>query len=264
MTLAEGIGCSLITFGPALAALWLTVANRPSRLVVLLVSAFLWLLSLLVSSLVWFTLQWLLDTAFPAALVVSVGLQEVCRVLAFLLVSKAERLLNVEVLVGAEDDPLLARYRTGFAYASGLGFGVASAAVAVVNTFADAAAGPGTLGFVGGSREDYVVLAVTSSTFVLLHTFWSVVAFQALLHRRRCQLCFVPSCHVFVSICTLLSSSAYEDFDPNVFRVAALAVAFFVSSLAAFAAAGGSAESLGTCCFGTNRDASEDRSGSVS
>ncbi|XP_077553349.1 gamma-secretase subunit Aph-1-like [Haemaphysalis longicornis] len=264
MTLAEGIGCSLITFGPALAAFWLTVVNRPSRLVVFLVSAFFWLLSLLLSSLVWYLLHLVLGDGFSTALVVSVGLQEVFRVLAFQLVCKAERMLNVEVLVGVEDDPALARYRAGFAYASGLGFGVASAAVTVANTFFDAAAVHGTLGFVGGSRWDYVTLAATSSASVLLHTFWSVVAFYALLHRRLCLFWFVPNCHVLVSVCALLNSPLYEDLEQGAVSMAVTATAVLVSAVVAFVVAGGSAESVGECCFPSKKAAAEDRSASLS
>ncbi|XP_036295636.1 gamma-secretase subunit APH-1B isoform X2 [Pipistrellus kuhlii] len=54
MTAAVFFGCAFIAFGPALALYVFTIATDPLRIIFLIVGAFFWLISLLVSSLVWF------------------------------------------------------------------------------------------------------------------------------------------------------------------------------------------------------------------
>ncbi|XP_074984388.1 gamma-secretase subunit Aph-1b isoform X3 [Caretta caretta] len=54
MTLPVFFGCSFIAFGPALGLLVFTVLRDPLRVIVLVAGAFFWLVSLLLSSLVWF------------------------------------------------------------------------------------------------------------------------------------------------------------------------------------------------------------------
>lgn len=54
MTLAEFFSCSLLAFGPPLVMFALTVANDPIRIIIMIAAAFGWLLSFLLSSLVWF------------------------------------------------------------------------------------------------------------------------------------------------------------------------------------------------------------------
>lgn len=54
MTLAEFFSCSLLAFGAPLAMFAMTVANDPVRIIIMIAAAFGWLLSFLVSSLVWY------------------------------------------------------------------------------------------------------------------------------------------------------------------------------------------------------------------
>ncbi|XP_032621349.1 gamma-secretase subunit APH-1B isoform X2 [Chelonoidis abingdonii] len=54
MTTAVFIGCSFIAFGPVLALCVCTIAAEPLSLVFLITGGFFWLVSLLLSSLVWF------------------------------------------------------------------------------------------------------------------------------------------------------------------------------------------------------------------
>lgn len=57
MTLAEFFSCSLLAFGPPVVMFALTVANDPIRIIIMIAAAFGWLLSLLLSSLIWFALE---------------------------------------------------------------------------------------------------------------------------------------------------------------------------------------------------------------
>uniref|UniRef100_A0A671NGD3 Gamma-secretase subunit APH-1 n=1 Tax=Sinocyclocheilus anshuiensis TaxID=1608454 RepID=A0A671NGD3_9TELE len=54
MTVAVFFGCTFIAFGPAVALFMFTIARDPLRVIFLIAGAFFWLVSLLLSSLVWF------------------------------------------------------------------------------------------------------------------------------------------------------------------------------------------------------------------
>ena len=54
MTYAEFFGCLCLTFGPPLAMFLLTIAHDPIRILIIIAAAFCWMLSILISSLIWF------------------------------------------------------------------------------------------------------------------------------------------------------------------------------------------------------------------
>lgn len=54
MTLPEFFGGVFLVFGPPLAMFILTIAHDPIRIIVLVAAAFIWLCSVLLSSLAWF------------------------------------------------------------------------------------------------------------------------------------------------------------------------------------------------------------------
>lgn len=54
MTIAEFYGCTFLAFGPPLAMFVFTIAHDPIRIIILIAAAFVWLLALLMSSLLWF------------------------------------------------------------------------------------------------------------------------------------------------------------------------------------------------------------------
>lgn len=56
MTLPEFIGCTLVAFGPAIAMFFTTITDDPIKIILLIFSAFIWLLALLISSFIWFIL----------------------------------------------------------------------------------------------------------------------------------------------------------------------------------------------------------------
>ena len=53
MTTLMFFGCGLTAFGPPLALFIFTIARDPVRIIILILSAFFWLLSLLFSSVLW-------------------------------------------------------------------------------------------------------------------------------------------------------------------------------------------------------------------
>lgn len=54
MTIAEFYGCTFLAFGPPLAMFIFSIAHDPIRIIILIAAAFVWLLSLLMSSIIWF------------------------------------------------------------------------------------------------------------------------------------------------------------------------------------------------------------------
>ena len=78
MTLMDFFGCAFLAFGPPLSMFAMTIAVEPIRIIILIASAFFWLSSLLVSSIVWYSIV-PLRTYLSVGLVYSVIFQEVFR-----------------------------------------------------------------------------------------------------------------------------------------------------------------------------------------
>ena len=53
MTVLSFFGCALTAYGPALSLFLFTIASDPVKIIILILSAFFWLLSLLLSSVLW-------------------------------------------------------------------------------------------------------------------------------------------------------------------------------------------------------------------
>lgn len=206
MTVSESLGYGLMGFGPALSMFALTIARHPSRVVVLLVSSFSWLLSLLLSSIAWFVLS-PLGLPLVAAMALAVLFQEGARLATLHALRKVDHALKLAALAG---DAQLVRSRATLAYASGLGFGIASGACSLLNALADVAeAGvPHGVQDVMESVPDsfFLTSALTTGALTVLHTLWSVVAFQALCLQSTALIAFAPAAHLFASGATLLYS----------------------------------------------------------
>nr|KAF6483103.1 aph-1-like protein B, gamma-secretase subunit [Rousettus aegyptiacus] len=103
MTAAVFFGCAFVAFGPALALYIFTIAAEPLRIIFLIVGAFFWLLSLLLSSLVWFMAGSITDSKdgpvqkhlLIFGVLVSVLIQEMFRFAYYRLLKKANEGLKV-------------------------------------------------------------------------------------------------------------------------------------------------------------------------
>lgn len=109
-----------------------------------------------------------------------------------------------------------------------------SGAFALVNVLADAS-GPGTVGISGGDSNFFLISAFMTLAFVLMHTFWGVIFFQSLDHRKYHLTALVVLSHLFVSCMSLVNQSGYYALS---LLSAYLTVA--ASGLIAFHSAGGS------------------------
>ncbi|XP_061611821.1 gamma-secretase subunit Aph-1b-like isoform X2 [Phyllopteryx taeniolatus] len=201
MTVAVFFGCTFIAFGPAIALFLFTIAREPLRVIFLIAGAFFWLVSLLLSSLVWFISVQVSnkDSAVQQkgllifGVVLSVLLQETFRFAYYKLLKKA----NEGLLTLSQEETMPISIRQ-LAYVSGLGFGFMSGAFSVVNILADSV-GPGTIGIHGDSQHYFLSSAFMTMAIILLHMFWGVVFFDACEKQQWWAVATVVISHLVVS-----------------------------------------------------------------
>ncbi|KAF7994127.1 hypothetical protein HCN44_011396 [Aphidius gifuensis] len=236
MTAMGFFGCALLAFGPPLAMFTFTVSAEPIRIIILIASAFFWLISLLLSSILWYAVV-PLQNYLAFGLVFSVLFQEIFRYQLYWVLRKAERGLEKVTTAHVADS------RHIFAYVCGLGFGLMSGAFALVNVLADAV-GPGTMGLEKGTEYFFIMSAATTLCFILLHTFWGIIFFSALDHKNWLQVSWVVGSHLFVSSMTLLNR--YGNYLPSLFSAYVVLV---ITIGMAFNVAGGRLQNLKSCFF---------------
>ncbi|GLV48661.1 anterior pharynx defective 1 [Carabus blaptoides fortunei] len=200
MTVTEFFGCTFLAFGPPLAMFIFTIACDPVRIIILIAAAFFWLLALLLSSLLWFIVV-PLRNRLVFGVVFSVMFQEAFRFIIYKILRKAEGGLKK---ITDDNNAQITENKHILAYVSGLGFGIISGAFSLVNVVADAV-GPATMGLKQGSEMFFITSAATTLCFILLHTFWSVIFFNALDNKNYLHLAWVVVTHMFVSCLTLLN-----------------------------------------------------------
>ncbi|RZC32547.1 gamma-secretase subunit Aph-1 [Asbolus verrucosus] len=199
MTVVEFFGCTFLAFGPPFAMFVFTIAHDPVRIIILIAAAFFWLLSLLLSSLWWYIVIPLReDLVF--GVIFSVFFQEGFRYIIYKILRKAESGLKKIT----DDSTQLIENKHILAYVSGLGFGIISGAFSLVNVLADAV-GPGTMGLKSGSEMFFLTSSATGLCFILLHTFWGVIFFNALDNRNKLQVTLVVVSHLLASSITLFN-----------------------------------------------------------
>jgi len=246
MTVTAFFGCALTAYGPALAMFVLTIAHDPVRVIILILSAFFWLLSLLLSSLLWFAVIPLKET-LAFGLVFSVLFQETFRVLIYILLRKADAFMKK--LTENEETKIFAN-RHILSYVVGLGFGMMSGIFSLINVLADSV-GPGTVGLMNSTPKDFfMVSAVLCLCSIFLNTFWGVIAFDALDRKKWINLAAVWVSHLAVSCLTLLNQT------PSITTYAATVIPIILVTIAtttfSFFVAGGTKSSI-ISCFSSSR-----------
>lgn len=211
MTATVFFGCTFIAFGPAFALFVFTIARDPLRVIVLIAGAFFWLVSLLMSSLLWFIAYQLSDKTNEGlqrgllimGVLFSIAMQETFRYGYFRLLKKAN-----EGLASLGEESMAPISIRQMAYVSGLGFGMMSGAFSGVNILAESL-GPGTVGIHGDSAHYFLSSAFMTMAMVLLHTAWGVVFFQSCDRKHWWGVAAVVLSHVFVSSLTFANPN-YE------------------------------------------------------
>jgi len=201
MTAYTFFGCAFTAYGTPLALFLFTISKDPVKVIILILSAFFWLLSLLLSAILWSVVTPLKDQ-LAFALVFSVLFQELFRYLIYLMLDRADTYLRK--LTETEETQIFANKHV-LAYTVGLGFGLMSGAFSLVNVLADSL-GPGTLGQ-GASPAFFLVSSLATLAMVLLHTAWGVVFFHSLDTGTYWQTAYVVLTHLTVSLLSLLNSA---------------------------------------------------------
>ncbi|KAJ8344492.1 hypothetical protein SKAU_G00318210 [Synaphobranchus kaupii] len=249
MTTSVFFGCTFIAFGPAVSLFLFTIARDPLRVIFLIAGAFFWLVSLLLSSLVWFIAVQISDKDNASqqkgllifGVVLSVLLQEAFRFGYYKLLKKA----NEGLLALSQEDTMPISMRQ-LAYVSGLGFGFMSGAFSVVNILADSL-GPGTIGIHGDSQHYFISSAFMTLAVILLHMFWGVVFFEACEKQRWLSLAVVVVSHLLVSCLTFVNPQYEGSLIP------AYMIMFLMGGWA-FTCAGGSLRNLKLCLTCKDKD----------
>ncbi|KAL4710652.1 hypothetical protein ACJJTC_003288 [Scirpophaga incertulas] len=232
MTLGEFFSCSLLAFGAPLVMFAMTVANDPVRIIIMTVSAFSWLVSFLLSAIVWYLVSPLWPyVAFGMA--VAVMFQELFRALMYIFLRKTEAGLK-EI----SENHSIGSNKVEMAYVCGLGYGLMSGAFALVNVLADSV-GPGTLGLQGGTEYFFITSAAMTLCMILLNTFWSVIFFNGCDEYSYLKVSWVVLSHYFVSALSLLNRKElyYATILPSY-------IVMLITAVIAFRCAGGTSKSL--------------------
>jgi anterior pharynx defective protein 1 len=200
MTAETFFGCAFVAYGLPLALFAFTIAKDPVRIIVLILSAFFWLLSLLLSAILWNIVTPLKDE-MAFGLCFSVLFQELFRLFLYLLLKKAD--LYLRRLTESEPTQVFLNPHL-LAYTVGLGFGLMSGAFSLMNVLADAL-GPGTVGMDGQPQNFFLVSACMTLCMILLHTAWGVIFASAMDNGQYILSSYVFLSHLLVSCLSLLN-----------------------------------------------------------
>lgn len=254
MTVAEFAGCTLLAFGTPFSMFLFTIMHDPIRIIIMIATAFVWLVALIASSLIWYCLSPLSPPTI-VGVVVSVLMQVILhhvpntsRINLYILYFVAQEVFRYGVYVllrktdnflsEVTDDTTVIDNKHILAYVSGFGFGIMGGAFALVNVLADAI-GPATMGLLGGSDIFFVTSAAQTLCMILLQPCWAVIFFDACDTRDQRRIGFVLIGHLAVSTLTLLNR--WELYAVTLPLSYAL---LLVSACVALKTAGGSLESV--------------------
>lgn len=232
MTLAEFFSCSLLAFGPPLVMFAFTIANDPIRIIIMIAAAFGWLVSFLLSSLIWYAVV-PLRSYLAFGMVFAIIIQEGFRYGMYVLLRGTEAGLKV-----ISENQEVGNNKLEMAYVSGLGFGTMSGAFALVNVLADSL-GPGSLGLYSGTEYFFVTSAAMTLCMTLLNTFWSVIFFSGLDNKNYLKILWVVGSHFFVSGLSLLNKK-----ELYIVTILPSYIVLIITAVIAFRCAGGTKQGL--------------------
>ncbi|KAK9879476.1 hypothetical protein WA026_006545 [Henosepilachna vigintioctopunctata] len=229
MTVVEFLGCMFLAFGPPFFMFILTIAHDPVRIIILIAAAFFWLLSLLISSFWWF-IVYPLRNDLVFGVIFSVIFQEFFRGVIYSILRRAQ----IGLTKLTDDTTTLIENKHILAYVSGLGFGIISGAFSLINVLADSV-GPGTMGLKSGTEMFFISSSTITLCFILLHTFWGVIFFDAMDKKNTLVITAVVVSHLLVSCLTLLNR-----YQVYYYTIVPIAIICALTGLFAFKTAGGS------------------------
>nr|AOR07007.1 gamma-secretase subunit Aph-1-like protein [Saccoglossus kowalevskii] len=234
MTTMSLFGATFIAFGPLIAMFIFTIVKDPLKVIIMIAGSFFWLLSLLLSSLLWVIVSPLQDE-LAFAVIFSVIFQELFRLAYYKLLRKADD--GMQQFTDVDQD-VISKNQTG--YVAGVGFALMSSTMSTVNILADHS-GPGTVGINGDDELFLLTSAFFTCCFTLLHTFWGVIFFYGMDKKKYLMVVGVVVSHLAVSCLTLLNQ-----YDPPMY-MASLIPSYVIMVLMgtwAYYVAGGSFQNV--------------------
>lgn len=189
-----------MAFSAPFAVFTVLIAKRVQLLIVTITAAFFWLLSLMLTALMWYLLT-PLQTSFYVLLPVSVAMQEIARFFFFRLYSRLEQSFSV-VSTNAIAFPMTDIYSS---LAAGVGF-AGMHGVLMYGTLISNSAGAGTL-FADNCPQfsTFVVSSWLAAGFGILHMLLMVIALDGYRNKSTLKLGIVFILHLGANLLTLLN-----------------------------------------------------------
>ncbi|KAL2488988.1 Gamma-secretase subunit APH1-like [Forsythia ovata] len=207
MTVAAGIGYTLLALGPSLSLFIAVIAKKPFLILTLLSSTLVWLISLIVLSGLWRAfLPFKTASLWPYALIIltSVAFQEALRPLFWRIYKRLEDMLDA-VADRVSKPRLFITDKMQIALAGGMGHGVAHAVFFCLSLLTPSF-GPGTYYMEKCSQMSFfLVSAIIALAFVTIHTLSMVIAFNGYAEGNKVDQYIVPVIHLIAAMLTLIN-----------------------------------------------------------
>uniref|UniRef100_A0AAF5Q2A1 Gamma-secretase subunit aph-1 n=1 Tax=Wuchereria bancrofti TaxID=6293 RepID=A0AAF5Q2A1_WUCBA len=230
MAVLAGIGYLFIAFSPSVVIFRRVIASDPLRIILFVLGAFFWLLSLLLSACIWFAIVPLREH-LVFAVAISVALQEGARLLHFILLKKAQKGLNHMSTAGQRITGMhsLRHARHILATVCGLGMGMMAAIFLVINVIADfwghgTVGLPATVPYVSDRftvkllpNDQYfpITYSISACMVTLCHVFWTVLFWDG-CHKKGTTntwwmgICFAVISHYAMSALSFGNRTKYQ------------------------------------------------------
>eukprot|EP00271_Cylindrocystis_brebissonii_P010911 TRINITY_DN27392_c0_g1_i1.p1 TRINITY_DN27392_c0_g1~~TRINITY_DN27392_c0_g1_i1.p1 ORF type:complete len:271 (+),score=39.67 TRINITY_DN27392_c0_g1_i1:410-1222(+) len=206
MTLASFVGYVLIGLGPGLALFSVVVASKPLLVLVMLSSASFWLLNLMLVAALWRPFIPLGPSAWPHALLLlsAVAIQEGARLFFWKIFRRAQT--GLEGIAAAYGRPRLSVLdKVELAVSAGLGHGAAHSALFFVSLLTPVVGSATYYTHSCPQLPFFLVAALMSLALLLLHTFSTLLAFDAFVHGPLARCFWVPAAHLLASLAMLVN-----------------------------------------------------------
>ncbi|VIO95653.1 gamma-secretase subunit aph-1, putative [Brugia malayi] len=230
MAVLAGIGYLFIAFSPSVVIFRRVIASDPLRIILFVLGAFFWLLSLLLSACIWFVIVPLREY-LVFAVAISIALQEGARLLHFILLKKAQKGLNHMSTAGQRITGMhsLRHARHILATVCGLGMGMMAALFLIINVIADfwghgTVGLPATVPYVSDRftvkllpNDQYfpITYSISACMVTLCHVFWTVIFWDG-CHKKGTTntwwmgICFAVISHYAMSALSFGNRTKYQ------------------------------------------------------
>ncbi|KAI8899071.1 gamma-secretase subunit Aph-1 [Globomyces pollinis-pini] len=183
------LSCFLIAFGPSIALLFLYIGRKPRLLLLSLGSAFIWTITIMSLSIVWY----LIPNLSPISLIItSTVFQESTKILEYYILKKINNTLD-SISSNSHFNSL------HHSFAIGYGTGFMSALVHFINPLAQTT-GPGILTCQAcPSTNVFFIGAIITLLFTLLNITWTIISFDGFKKGHWLQFLYVIVNHALAS-----------------------------------------------------------------